>query len=126
MNKGAIEQYPYFAPDHGHLKPAPKATDADKLFLWMYTNTKANMDLARIDEEALPSKSKNSGFNAYADMSASKTRMQGSSSGTFHPRLKAERTKNGETLTQAVFGDTTPHTVKNVRKSLETRLLDEP
>jgi hypothetical protein len=38
------------------------------LLLWMYTNTKANMDLAKIDEEALPSYSKKSGFNPNSDV----------------------------------------------------------
>lgn len=43
----------------------------------------------------------------------------------FNPALKANRTKNGETLTQAVFGDTTPAVVKHgPRMNIETAVKD--
>jgi hypothetical protein len=45
---GVVGQYPYYAPDLSSLKPAPKASEADKLLLWMYTATRANADVAQI------------------------------------------------------------------------------
>ena len=46
--KGVVGQYPFYAPDTRSLKPAPKASEADKLLLWMYTATRANADVAQI------------------------------------------------------------------------------
>ena len=46
--KGVVGQYPFYAPDTRSLKPAPKASEADKLLLWMYTATIANADVAQI------------------------------------------------------------------------------
>jgi hypothetical protein len=43
----------------------------------------------------------------------------------YNPALKANRNKNGETLTQAVFGDTTPKTAKHTaRMNIETAVKE--
>ena len=54
INKlGVIAQYPYFAKDQPFMKPAAKATDADKMFLYMYTQNLANTKIAQIDPKNL-------------------------------------------------------------------------
>ena len=56
---GAVGQFPYFAPDANYLAPAPKATQADKLLLWMYTHNKTNLDVVgNLSEADLPSNRK--------------------------------------------------------------------
>jgi hypothetical protein len=54
-----VGQFPYFAPDSNFLAPAPKATEADKLLLWMFTHNKTNMDVVGdLSEANLPSQRK--------------------------------------------------------------------
>ena len=52
-NKGVIAQYPYFAPDRGYLKKAPKMTKADELYLRKFMEGRAHKDIARIDQTNL-------------------------------------------------------------------------
>ncbi len=40
--KGVIRQFPFFAPDQENMKAAPKATEADKKYLEIYTKMKAH------------------------------------------------------------------------------------
>jgi len=105
-----IKQFPYFAPDLPFLKPAQKATDADKLYLWMYTNNKANMDLLN-ENDRIRQKAERS--NAKSEFDAQRNReLEGPGDGNNRKKialktnkLKADRTKNGDTLTQHVFGN---------------------
>jgi len=48
-----VGQYPYFAPDASGLKPAKEATTADKKLLLMYTGTKGNARIAKIQDSEL-------------------------------------------------------------------------
>ena len=92
------------------LKPAQKATDADKLYLWMYTNHKANMDLLNEDDRI---RQKTERSNAKSEFDTQRNREpEGPGDGNNRKKivlktnkLKADRTKNGDTLTQHVFGD---------------------
>ena len=52
-NKGIIGQYPYFAPDRGYLKKAPKMTKADELYLRKFMAARDHKDVARIDQTDL-------------------------------------------------------------------------
>ena len=52
-NKGIIGQYPYFAPDAGYLKKAPKMTKADELYLKKFMAARDHKDIARIDKSGL-------------------------------------------------------------------------
>lgn len=79
----------------------------------MYTNQKANMDLVDSDGRAPPSH--RSAIKSDLDTRSKQTVMESEpGNGTNrkivinNARLKADRFINGDTLTQAVFGDQTP------------------
>ncbi len=55
-NKGIIAQYPYFAPDRGHLKKAPKMTKADELYLKKFMAARAFKDEAKIENTIIAPK----------------------------------------------------------------------
>lgn len=105
-----IKQFPYFAPDLPFLKPAQKATDADKLYLWMYTNHKANMDLLNEDDR-IRQKTERSNVKSEFDTQRDREPERPGEGKNWKKivlktnKLKADRTKNGDTLTQHVFGD---------------------
>ena len=52
-NKGVIGQYPYFAPDRGYMKKAPKMTKADELYLKKFMAARDHKDVARVDKTNL-------------------------------------------------------------------------
>ena len=56
VNKGIIGQYPYFAPDAGYMKKAPKMTKADELYLKKFMAARDHKDVARIDKTGLAEK----------------------------------------------------------------------
>ena len=49
-NKGIIGQYPYFAPDVGYLKKAPKMTKADELYLKKFMEARENLEIAKVED----------------------------------------------------------------------------
>ena len=52
-NAGIIGQYPYFAPDEGYLKKAPKMTKADELYLKKYMAAAQAQADARVEDTVL-------------------------------------------------------------------------
>ena len=55
-NKGIIQQYPYFAPDLGHMKKAPKMTKADELYLKKFMAARAHKDVAKVEDTIIAPK----------------------------------------------------------------------
>jgi hypothetical protein len=55
-NKGIIQQYPYFAPDRGHMKKAPKMTKADELYLKKFMAARAHKDVAKVEDTLIAPK----------------------------------------------------------------------
>ena len=55
-NMGIIGQYPYFAPDRGHMKKAPKMTKADELYLKKFMAARAHKDVAKVEDSAIADK----------------------------------------------------------------------
>ena len=49
-NGGVIGQYPYFAPDMGGMKKAPKMTVADELYLRKFMEGRRFQELAMVEE----------------------------------------------------------------------------
>lgn len=55
-NKGIVAQYPYFAPDQGYLKKAPKMTKADELYLKKFMQARADAEIVKEEETILAQK----------------------------------------------------------------------
>ena len=49
-NGGIVGQYPYFAPDQGYMKKAPKMTKADELYLKKFMEAREMADMVRLEE----------------------------------------------------------------------------
>ena len=52
-NAGIIGQYPYFAPDKGYMKKAPKMTKADELYLRKFMAARDFKKVAKIEDSIL-------------------------------------------------------------------------
>lgn len=52
-NHGVIAQYPYFAPDRGYMKKAPKMTKADELYLKKFMAARNNKNVSQIAQSHL-------------------------------------------------------------------------
>ena len=48
-----IAQYPYFAPDRGYMKKAPKMTKADELYLKKFMAARNNKNVSQIAQSNL-------------------------------------------------------------------------
>lgn len=56
-NKGGIVgQYPYFAPDQGGMKKAPKMTKADELYLKKFMLARESANVAKVEESFMEEK----------------------------------------------------------------------
>ena len=55
-NNGIIGQYPYFAPDRGYMKKAPKMTKADELYLKKFMAARDHKDIAWTDKNIIADK----------------------------------------------------------------------
>ena len=53
LNAGVIGQYPFFAPDAGYLKKAPKMTKADELYLKKYVAAVNAQTDAKVEDTIL-------------------------------------------------------------------------
>jgi len=53
---GVIGQYPYFAPDAGGLKKAPKMTKADALYLKKFMAAREAAEIAKVEQTFLGEK----------------------------------------------------------------------
>ena len=55
-NKGIVGQYPYFAPDAGYMKKAPKMTKADELYLKKFMQARADAEIVKEEETIMAQK----------------------------------------------------------------------